>query len=439
MTPTGLVRVTVATPSRRIDLELPTNSPLAELLPNLLQEGEHVADQGVLTGGWEVRRTDGSVLQPADTLAAHRVAEGEILRLAPTTTGFPRPVREKSPSGWGPRHTQWAGLAVGTGAILLCLLAVVWSGPPWRGRAYWALGLAALALAVAVVLTRRLRDTGAGTGYAAAALACAFTGGGLLFAGDGPLSALGAQHLLSAGAAVVLVALTGLAAWAGRMALLVAATVGGLLTMLGAGLCATGALSAPGAAAVVAGAGLAFSPWLEPCSDRLARLGIPVPPPGFRRPLSAGYATVVRADGLLTGMTVAIGVVTVPCQVVLARGGDLAGLVLAAVVTAGFVLRARRHRGVAQRAALLIAAGAGAVCLVADPVLAHRSGPLFAAGPVLVALAALAALAGQLLSMRHPRPRLGGRADLLDVIVVVAVVPAVCAAIGLYAASPTFP
>lgn len=449
MNTTGLVRVTVAAPTRRVDLALPATSPLAEILPDLLRDaGDHPAHSGVLTGGWTLRRADGTVLEPASTLAACRVADGEILSLLPTRTDWPEHDEPDEPEpefddlveataveqwgSWGPRHTRWAGLAVGVVAVLLGLLAVVRSGPPWRGPGWWALGLAALALAIGVVLARGLRDAGAGTAYAAAALVCAFTGGGLLFADD-------RSRLLAAGAALSLTAVAGLLVMAGRAALLVAGAMIGLLVVLGGSLSTAGALPDYEAAAVVAAVGLAFSPLLESWSARLARLPFPVPPPDVagrrhgpsRSPRSAVYAPVVRARDLLTGMIAGMSAVAVPCQVVLARSGDITALLLVAMLSAGFVLRARLHRIVAQRVALLVAGGSGAVCLAADPLLTHRPGMLWAAGPVLIGLAALAVLAGLQYSLRNRTPHPGGYGRL-DVVSLVTIVPAACAVLGLY-------
>jgi hypothetical protein len=66
MNATGLVRLTVATPARRIDLALPARAPLVELLPALLaRAGENLSDAGAGAGdGWALRRSDGMALEP---------------------------------------------------------------------------------------------------------------------------------------------------------------------------------------------------------------------------------------------------------------------------------------------------------------------------------------------------------------------------------------
>ncbi|MDA3647183.1 type VII secretion integral membrane protein EccD [Saccharopolyspora indica] len=452
MNTTGLVRVTIAAPGRRIDLALPERSPVAEILPGLVrQAGEHLADRGVRTGGWVLRRADGSVLEPARTPASHRVADGEVLHLMPATTEWPEleydDLVEAIAAGsartrgtWGPRHTRCAGLAAGAVALGSGLVAVLRAGPPWPPAALWALGLAALALVAGVALARALGDAGAGAVLGASALPCAFIGGGLLFAGDRPWFALGAPHLLAAGAALLLAAVVGLLGVVDRAALFVAAATVGLLTALGAWLSTADSIEGHGAAAIVAGAGLAFSPLLAPLAIRLARVPMPVLPRDTadllrddpQPPRSAVYAAVVRADALLTGMIAGLAAVIAACQALLVRSGDGAALILVAVLTAGLLLRARLHPVAAQRIAVLIAGATGAVLLAVGPLMADRSNLLLIAGPVVVVLGAMAVLAGLRLSTRDPSPYLGRIAELLEVVVVLAVLPVVCAVLGLY-------
>lgn len=459
MNATGLVRVTVAAPGRRIDLALPGDSSLAEILPDLLGEaGDRLAERGLISAGWTLRRADGSVLEPGSTLAAYRVADGEVLSLMPTRIDWPAhedddvsdpgastqrcgtddqsdfaDVMEigavEPRSWWAARHTRWAGLVAGGVAMLLCLVMVVHSGPPWRGPAWWAFGLAALALALAVVLARGLPDAGAGSVYASVGLVCAFVGGVMLVA-DG--HALGARQLLAAGAALLVAAVIGLFGAAGRVAPLAAGATVGLLTVLGAWLTIRESLTGAEEAAVLAGAGLVITPWFEHWSAWLARLPLPVAPLDEPRPARiAACAPVVRADGWLTGMIAGVAVVAVPCQLVLVRSSGTAALILVATLAAGLVLRARRQQTVVRRVALLVAGGSGAAFLAADPLWTDRSGVLSVAGPVLVGVVALVMLVGMQCELRGRRLVAGGR-DLFELVPLLAVVPAVCAVLGFY-------
>src|SRR5919197_1511326 len=82
-------------------------------------------------------------------------------------------------------------------------------GSPPGHTAWWALGLAGLALVIGIGLTRGLSDAGAGAVYSTVALACAATGGALLFPGD---------RALGAGLALLAASVLGVLGAAGRVA-----------------------------------------------------------------------------------------------------------------------------------------------------------------------------------------------------------------------------
>ena len=131
-TETGLAKVIVATPKRRLELALPEHLPVAALLPTLLRQGgDDLADDGADTGGWLLRRADGVPLEPARTLSAQVVRDGEVLHLMP-------------------RRVQWPELeyddivdAIATGARR--------GGPPWTRAATRATGLAVTALTLLLI------------------------------------------------------------------------------------------------------------------------------------------------------------------------------------------------------------------------------------------------------------------------------------------------
>jgi type VII secretion integral membrane protein EccD len=452
MNTTGLVRVTVAAPARRIDLALPERAPLAELLPGLLTHaGEGLADAGALSGGWVLRRADGAVLEPARTLAAQRVRDGEVLHLTHAHTDWPELEYDdlvdaiatgsaRAGATWGPRHTRLAGLGVGTLAVALCLAAVLRSGPPWSGPAWWSIGVASVLLAAALLLARAVGDTGAGAVTATVALPFAFAGGGLVFAGDRDLSDLGAPHLLGACAALLLAAMVGLLGVVDRQAVFVGAATVGVLGVLGGWLTTLDSLEGYEAAAVIAGVGLAFSPVLAPLSIRLSRVPMPVLPRAAtdllrddpQPPRTAVYAAVLRADALLTGMVAGLALVVVPCQVLLIMSDSTAGLVLVMLLTVGYLLRARLYPIVRQRVPMLTAGLTGAVCLGLGPLMSDRAELLSTAGPVLLLAGVVAALLGVMHSTRDASPYLGRYAEILEVLVVLAIVPVACSVLGLY-------
>jgi type VII secretion integral membrane protein EccD len=130
----GLARVTVAAPRRRMDVALPEGVAVAELLPGLLRAaGEELADEGQEHGGWVLRRPDGALVDPARSLSAAGLRDGEVLHLVPRQEDWPEldyddvvdavadGARARSRS-WGPADTRRAGLAVTSAAVLVALL-----------------------------------------------------------------------------------------------------------------------------------------------------------------------------------------------------------------------------------------------------------------------------------------------------------------------------
>ena len=88
---TGLARVTISAPHRRVDVALPEQTPLVELLPEVLRHaGEGLADSGEEHGGWVLRRADGDVLATARPLAVQGVRDGEVLHLVPAQAQWPQ-------------------------------------------------------------------------------------------------------------------------------------------------------------------------------------------------------------------------------------------------------------------------------------------------------------------------------------------------------------
>jgi type VII secretion integral membrane protein EccD len=149
-------------------------------------------------------------------------------------------------------------------------------------------------------------------------------------------------------------------------------------------------------------------------------------------PRGAVYAAVLRADSLLTGMVGGLATVVVPCQVLLVTSGSETGLVLVVILTAGFLLRARLHPIVRQRVPLLAAGLSGAGCLALGPLMSDRHDLLSVAGPVLLLAGVVAALLGVLHSTREASPYLGRYAEILEVVLVLAIVPVTCSVLGLY-------
>ncbi|WP_350279204.1 type VII secretion integral membrane protein EccD [Kribbella sp. HUAS MG21] len=450
---TGLVRVTVAAPQRRLDLALPEQAALAEILPGLLTKaGEHLADQGAPGGGWVLRRADGAELNLGRTLGSHRVRDGEILHLVSRGLEWPEleydDLVDAVASGagklgvpWTARHTRIAGLTGAALAVLVVMAVVLRRGAPWAEAATWLLLTSALLTVAGVALARVVGDSGAGALLGGLGLPFAAVGGGLLFAGTATWPAIGAPQVLAAGTALLL---AGVACYLGIVdsgTLFAAATSTGLLGLVAGWTGTADTLDGADVAAMLGAAAFAFSPLLGPLALRIGRLPMPILPRTTadlvrddpQPPRKHVYGAVVRADGLLTGMLAGVAVALSVCMVLLTADRSTPATVLTGLLTAGCLLRARIYPVVKHRLMLLVAALTGIACLVLGPLSASTPDPVSLVVPSMLLLAAITIFCGLRYSTKLPSPYLSRYAEILEVLVTLALIPLACSVLGLYA------
>jgi len=332
---------------------------------------------------------------------------------------------------WSAASTRAAGLATAGVALALALAELLRSGPPWGSAALAAGVIAVVLLGGGAVLARAVADAVVGAVVAAFAAPFAFVAG-LVALADEPLGRLGAPHVLLGSALAAGAAVLGYVATAAWGRVFVAGAAAGCVGTAGA-LVALLPLGAVEAAAVVAGVLLLVSPMLPAFAVRLGRIPLPELP---RTPedLVADHplpdrrvvaAATVRADEALSGLLIGTGGVTAVCLALLAVTRDLSAVLLATAVAAALLLRARFYVGLRHRLPVLIAGLAGLVAV------AEFAAP----GPTLAVYGAVAFMgvaAGLLYSRRPVSPRLGRFADAFDVLLTLAVVPLVCAVLGLF-------
>ncbi|MCZ7426839.1 type VII secretion integral membrane protein EccD [Micromonospora sp. WMMA1949] len=449
----GLARVTISAPRRRVDVALPEQVPLAELLPEVLRHaGEGLADDGERHGGWVLRRTDGAVLATAQALLPQGVRDGEVLHLVPARAQWPEleydDVVEAIVDGARRRGAAWSGQATRAAALAgaavplaVGLVAVVAAGPGARG---WpvAAAVALILVLAATAASRAYGDGPVGATLGGYALPWAAVAGALAVAsGDpvGPIPGLrwvGAPELLVGSVALLLVAVLGLLGVASRSRVFVAGVTVGL-----AGVTAAlgGLVLDPDGTAAVLLAVLVFAlGGLPLLAIRVGKLPLPpltLPSPAGTRDLpdrGRVHAAVARAEEVLTGMLLGHAVLAVGAVAVLVCIGRTAGLLLAAVAGGVLLLRSRLFVAVRHRVPAIVA-GLAAFALL-GVVLAERAGPgarlaLTVGG---LALALTAVTAGATYARRPVSPYLGRLADLTDTALVIAVVPVACAVLDLY-------
>jgi type VII secretion integral membrane protein EccD len=452
----SLARVTIVAPKRRLDVALPDNMLVAELLPHLLRHaGDDLGDAGDRHGGWVLRRTSGTVLEPTRNLSTQGVRDGELLHLAPGRDDWPEfaydDVVEVIASGarragraWGSQATRRCGLAVASALLVLGVLVLALSGPPWAAPAWAAFGLAAVLMLTGVLLARAFSDAVAGTVVAAAGLPYAFAGGALLAAPSATtVFHLGAGSLLLGSASLLVFSVLGYTAVAGVQRLFMAGVAAGLSGLLAALLCVAGTAPA-GAAAVALTVVLGLLPSYPLAASWLGRVPVPALPNRPEEILSDRpvpkrsdvFTAVARATELLAGLLLAAAVTSAFAIAFLTIvDGSVAANLLSLSASAALLLRARLFAAPRQRLPLLISGMVGLVLL------GFGTAPDTAAGSawllmllVLIVIAVVVLVAGLVYSRRVASPYLGRAADILDVLAIMALIPFACAVLGVFGA-----
>jgi type VII secretion integral membrane protein EccD len=439
-------RLTVLAPRATVDVALPADVPVAELVPMMLDlVGEPTF--GLRPMPWRLTGAAGAPLPPGASLAELGVPDGELLRLAPDVPPPPPPVFDDPVDALASGAGGAAGddrrfpaaavlLVAAAGAVLLA----AGSSDTAALRAVVATLAAGAAVGLAARSARVEPETHtllAGRTAALAAVPFAAAAGWAALPG----SSAAAQLLLAAAAA-------GTVAAAAQIALRVVAPVlvAVVVAAVPVGLGSVAVLrfeSPPSSVAAAVGAlAVAVGPLLPRVALRMAGLPRPVVPADGSELVDADRGPDIlppdefaeRSDlarGYLAGLAGGCAAVAVAGALPAAAAGGWAGPALACVIIAVLALRARGFADPAPSRTLLGCAVVGmaglAILTAADP------DPL----PRLVAVGVLLAVAGLgLVALGRSSPAgspVSRRAiDLLDVILVAAAVPLALAAMDLF-------
>ncbi len=449
----GLSRVTLVTPRSRVDMALPSDVPLAHLLPTLLSiAGPNLADEAAASGGWVLTRLDGQVLDGTRSAAQLAVRDGELLYLTPRASAGPELVFDDivdavatgtraRPGLWLVADSRRFAFALGALALLGGAMVMLLSGPPQLPGALVGLGGAAVLLLLASIASRLVADRRAGVVLGLVALGYSGIGGLLLLGGDRPLSELAAPDVLVAATALLLSAVVATVAIAGAGPIFLGAAVCAAGLALAAALARVFGVDPAAGAAVVVTLAYGALPMLPMAAYRMARLPIPSLPAGpddvradrekvdGRRVL----AGTNRAQDFLAGALTTVAVVAGAGSVVLAVGGQLPGLLLSCVLGLLMLLRARPFLGRVHRTPML---ASGVVSLVAATVaLFHAAGPLVRLTGVLGGVLLIAAISigwGIAGAGRRVSPIASRALDIGETLLIVSVVPLAAWVCGLY-------
>lgn len=464
---TGFCRITVVAPDVRVDVALPEDVPLAELLPDVLRMADQWQNEGA-HAGFSLARLDGGELDTGLSLSAQGVRNGDLLYLRAATETLPPPVYDDVVDAivrsvaddhrmWSAVHFRRLGM-IG-GALVLAVGAwVLWSSANPHGMPAAVAGILAVLLTIAGgVASRSYKDHIGGAVLGAAAMPYAFLAGlGVL-----PVTAsagLGRSHFIVACAAVLIVAVIGGVIQEEHDEVYVA---GGIAAVFGAVAAAIGLASHTEPVKLAAGAGtvaIAMIGFLPGMSMRMVRFPMPVVVDGTpqvgaggqtqRAQLPAGNDDPVDTDAmgrrtrrsheLLTGLVAACSLVTVISSMVLAFNAPHGSnspweLAMAAILGLVLISRARLLRRTPQVTALI-----GGGVLAETLVLLGSSRQVTATAEqtwyfaVVLSVALILLLVGFSLPGRTLSPRWARTVDLLDGLLLASVIPVLLGVLQVY-------
>lgn len=449
-----LCRVTIAAPRTRMDLALPREIPLADLLPTLLRyAGENPDDPEFLRGGWILQRMGEPGFDPSQRLSGLGIRDGEVLYLRHRDSSLPEfafddvadaiaTAARTRRSSWEPANTRTMSL-VGSGVFLAVgALAVLGSGPNWLLPTIVLLAAAVLLVLGGIALSRAFGHGTVGTLVAAGGIVYGALGGFTLLGGDDPMLSFGATHVLVA-ASVALVLSTAaafgvVAGWDGFLGAVLVAVVA-VLAMVARLVFDT---NPEAVAAITVAVVMAMTPFLPTFAARFASLPLPQLPANaeaLREQIDAlpgptVLQQAVNADRILAAMLAGSTVLAVGCSTYLIGDDSWYGPALVGVIGLAWLLRSRHFAGRPHRL-WLIGGGIACLVLVAVGYAMVGAGALSTLGLVAVpSLLVAACLAAWSVSMpgRQLSPYWGRGGDILEVLILLGVIPLALGVAGVY-------
>lgn len=446
-------RVTVVAPRTRIDVALPADVAVADLLPMLLEMArEATPDGGARHGGWALAKLGDAPLDPSRTLASLGVIDGELLQLRKRNENPPPPlyddvvdaIAESDPDSfrpWTKETAQRIGHIAGGLALVAAALALFMGGAMFGGSSLVpaiAGGIGAIAcIALGATLAKAYNAESTGVLIAAAGgLPMAFVSGFHIVPGV----SVRANLLLASGLVVVVAAVAILVIGAGITTFIAAATAGalGLIAFAFATLIAH---PAPGIAAGTAAFSLAFISMLPRATIWLAKLPLPhVPGTAEELKEDTGfpdYSAIERrtniAHNYMTGLLIGCGSVAAISAIITATSPSVFGIITGVIATLVLLLRARSYANGSQAIALLTTGmvSAGGILL----------GWLFAEDPLgrvlwvfgaLILVAAGALVVGVIFPNQRFSPPMRRTVEIIEAICIATVLPFALAVMGLY-------
>ncbi|WP_028649447.1 type VII secretion integral membrane protein EccD [Nocardiopsis sp. CNT312] len=452
-----LCRLLVRAPSRSFEIAVPSDVPLSELLPTFVlyaegDNGEDLDESGLEHDGWVLQQLGDEPFEEDETAGSLGLCHGETLYLRPRrdqlppihfddlTDGVATGMAERG-DRWRPAYTRMLlqGLSL---AVLVTGLAVLVTGGLGGLTALTAASSAVLMLLSAWAASRAMGDLLASTGLATTAVLYMALAGASVPTGEPGLKLAGAMVLAAAMAAAG-ASVLGLAAVAGSVPFFAGLFTVEVLTLLGAlALMFLPGASVPAVAGLIALIALLLGTFVPQLAFRAAGLRLP-PLPANPEQLQEGIdpfparAVLDRtqlADRFQTALYGAIGAVLTVCLVVLALEPGWVEVSLCVIVSLVVLLQARGATSAWQRAFMVGPAWIGLTALALA--FAWTAGPLARSLTLLTlfAVTAVLAIVSWAVPGRRQLPHWGRAAEIIQIVLCVAVFSLVLAGFGVFGA-----
>ncbi|MGW6688101.1 type VII secretion integral membrane protein EccD [Streptomyces sp. NPDC054961] len=446
----GLCRLRFRGPLKVVELSVPSDVPLGDLLPTVVgfsgKDGEDLAEEAVEAGGWVLQRLGAEPLDEELSAEALGLKDGEELQLRhrrdtmplvhfdDLVDGIATGLRERGDS-WRPVMTHHLALAVALLALAGGIVLLALPGPDQQ-RITAAAVTGVLLLLCAGSASRAVGDAGAGTALGAAAVPYLALAGALLPGGGGDPTAARVLAGSSAAAGGAVLALAAVACAAPLfLGLALTAALGmaaGAVALAGLPLGHTASLVA--VLVVVVGA---FAPSL---SFRMSGLRLPALPRNAEElqeniepfPAADVLARSAVADGYLTAFHVVVGAACAGCLTLIAGQDGWAPAALTAALSALLALHARTVGSVPQRLSLLLPAIYGLALLTGGFAAGLAPGERPMLLTALVAVAGVAAVVSWTVPGRRLLPYWGRIADLLHSLAALSLLPLALTVAGVF-------
>ncbi|MFC4564201.1 type VII secretion integral membrane protein EccD [Nocardiopsis mangrovi] len=450
-----LCRLVIRAPDRTFEIAVPSDVPVAELLPTIIlyaegDSGEDLDEGGLEHDGWVLQQLGSPALEEDGTVQTLGLFDGETLYLRPRRDQLPpihfddlidgvaNGIAERR-DAWRPAYTR--RLLHGLGLFTLATGFTILAMSGMNGlTALIAAGAAVVLLLGAAAASRAMGDLTAATGLAAAAVLYMGLAGAAIPTGDPGIPLLGARALSAcmAGAGATVLGLAAVAGsvpfFAGLIVFEVFGVVSAATLMLAPGLTMTGIAGAAAALAILLGT---FAPAIGFRISGLRLPPLPNNPQQLQEAIDPHPARDVLdrttlADQYQGAVLAATGAVHAVGLLILAFGPGWLPATLGIMVALILVLQSRGLASAWQKLYLVAPASAGlALILIAAVADTSTLWRLLALLGVLAVAAALTILAWTVPGKRG-LPHWGRAAEIIQLLAAIAMVCLVLGNLGVF-------